>query len=103
MKGFLKLVLIIAVLYFAYKYYRENYSTEGKARLKAEGESSVNSIIAELKEAYRNDGYEVCNAIPDTPTLGGMISSEPMRQQCRSMVDAEILQIDWKAEAEAYI
>jgi len=104
MKNFLKISAIIALIYYLYKYYKKNYTEEGK---QAELQSNLDNIRdneaifaargEELRIAWRSRAYSSCAFLESQSPFW---SAEQIGWDCKQDVEAIMYTFNWTQIAE---
>ena len=93
MKNYLKIAIVIFIVYLAYKYYVENYTESGKQKKainEAETRSIYESRAAELKSSFKSSGYNACNSYYQS----GVYEWDRVAS-CKLQVDSDASATDW--------
>ncbi len=99
MKNFIKYAIIIAVIYYAYKYYMENFSQKAKEQEAVSEQEKAAKIIV-LMSDFRDRWHSYCvtysQSNPLLPAFGQ--GDSPLYNSCMAEVDNRMNNvIDWDA------
>ena len=97
MKGLIKIAIVLAFIYFAYKFYDENVSGTGKLKKQKEDQdnkAAISQLAKKLKTNFNEKAQATCNS----RYVEGVYEWSDV-EVCKSMKRAEMNGIDWEERA----